>query len=130
MLTASIYIDGAEKGLALLGDRLGIPSANRLDFVHHQSDYGFYRRQEDAFFYTATTGDFDFAVDLTLFGWDRATLEAQLQVISQEALRIALPDESRDNPYDYLLFERGEARSISILDHEDESLEILEKSEG
>lgn len=110
---------------------LGVRPKNRLASNQYRGDYEFYAAQESALRYVPVDGAFQYAIDVDLFGMDWHELEARLGALSAAGLIIALPDESSDDPFHFVLYEQGQKREIEVVDDkEDEEmgqLRILER---
>ena len=118
MFSASLYIGGHGKALSDLADALGVLPSNVLRHAQSDVDFSFYTRCENSIFFSAIHGDFSLACDVGLFHITQNGFHSKLLALSLKGLKIALPDEASESPFDYLIFENGAVGSAVVL-HDD-----------
>ena len=118
MFGASLYIGGHGKALSDLADALGVLPSNVLGHAQSDVDFSFYTRCENSIFFSAIHGDFFLACDVGLFCTTQKEFHSKLLALSLKGVKIALPDEASESPFDYFIFENGAVRSAVVL-HDD-----------
>ena len=124
MLSRSFYIASPADPIAVLAGELSIPEENCLAYEAQPGDYGFFGRRENSLFFAPVSGSFQFAVDVNLFALDWPALEAKLLAASTRGLLIAVPDETSEFPWDFLLYEAGVRREVQVLEDDAETGEF------
>lgn len=118
MISRSLYVAGMGESLLMLANGLSISEQHCFAETDHPSDYGFFKREENSLFYSPVTGGFEFAIDINLFAIDWLELESKLLDLSAKGLLIALPDETSNVPFDYVMYENGTKKAIQIIEDE------------
>jgi hypothetical protein len=118
MISRSLYITGTADPLSTLSKSLSITANHCFAETDHPGDYSFFAREENSMFYAPVAGDFQFAVDINIFGIDWPEIESKLILLSTHGLIVAMPDEASIAPFDYILYKRGSKESVQIIEDE------------
>jgi hypothetical protein len=119
-----LYLSQGAEALASLTNALSIPGSNVMagddaqavsQDVNHLSESGLQ--------HFALQGDFALSCDIRLAGWTLPAVQAVLQQLSANGLRIAMADNNSDSPFAFTLFESGNCRAITVVEN-DETNEV------
>jgi hypothetical protein len=114
-----LYLSHSDQALPQLMHALSIAPSNLIDGDDAQAVAGDIEHlNESGLQYFALSGDFSLSCDIRLTGWTRARILDQLLMLSNHGLRIAMLDESSDNPFDALLFEAGSTRRVTVVQND------------
>ncbi|WP_437838183.1 hypothetical protein [Sorangium sp. So ce1153] len=124
MISRSLYIAGTADPISTLSKFLSINESHCFAETDQPGDYSFFAREENSMFYSPVAGDFQFAVDVNIFGIDWPELDSKLIDLSVHGLTVALPDEASIVPFDYILYKSGSKESVQII--EDDTTDRLQ----
>ena len=119
MFGACLYIGGHGKALTELADALGVLPSNVLGHAQSDVDFSFYTRCENSIFFSVIDGDFFLACDVGLFHTTQNEFQSKLLALSLQGVKIALPDEASESPFNCFIFENGAVRSAVVLQDDD-----------
>lgn len=119
-----LYLSQGIEALPSLVHALSIPGSNVMagddaeavaQDMNHLSESGLQ--------HFALQGDFALSCDIRLVGWTLAAVQVVLKQLSAKGLRIAMADDASDSPFDFILFESGNSRPVTVVGN-DEANEV------
>jgi hypothetical protein len=124
MCYAWLYLSKGVEVLPQLVHALSIPRSNVLAgedteaVVIDMDDLG-----ESGLQHFSLKGDFAICCDIRLAGWTLPAVKVVLQQLSASGARIAMIDDSSDNPFACILFDSGSCRPVTVV-KDDETDEV------
>lgn len=125
MIGLSIYLGGNPCALEKLQKALFVSDKNCYEPTDNGVDYSFFDRKESAFQYNRVYGDFQFSIDMYIFGFSEADLDNIFIKISGIGVTVAIPDEKSENPFGFIIYRNGEKERRFINEIEEDGEDKL-----
>lgn len=115
-----LYLSHGTEVLAPLIHALSIPASNVVAGRDAQAVAANAEHlNESGLQYYDLKGDFLLSCDVRILGGTLAQVKQQLVMLSKNSFRIAMVDQSTDNPFECVLFDGGRSQRVMVLKNDD-----------
>lgn len=125
MIDLSVYVSGGKSALEELQKALAVKKSNCYNADDNDVDYSFFVRKENAFQLNKVNGEFQFMIDMYVFGVSMSDLNDIFVENSKLGYVFAIPDEETDNPFGFIVYKNGKKEKRYINEISEDNIEKL-----